>query len=224
MVVGPMTDRLGALLAENPGLERASRLTPRDAPRPPGVRADCSPTRDCVRERRRRSPVSARHRSRLSLVAKASKDSWTASVGLPALGLRAADELGIDLDRFVVVDDPGKQWIDVLAALVDAFDVVLAHPPATRHARKVGATGARAGRRARRGRPWAESDVRIAGCDFAMARDRRRSRTPRSTHSRRDRYRTARRHQTGTQRFGSRTPTATSSLFERDNVVRLRAR
>lgn len=55
--------------------------------------------------------------------------SWCAAVGAPALGMEAAAELGVDLDRLVLVPAPGRQWLRVVAALVDAFDVVLVDPP-----------------------------------------------------------------------------------------------
>ncbi len=68
--------------------------------------------------------------------------SWTAAVGVPALGLMAAAEAGIALDRLVVVTRPEpRSWSTVVAALVDAFDVVLVHPPRVRpsEARRLGA-------------------------------------------------------------------------------------
>ncbi|HEX6238543.1 MAG TPA: hypothetical protein VFZ68_15185 [Acidimicrobiales bacterium] len=80
----------------------------------------------------------------LALAAGASRDgSWVAAVGLGSLGLVAAAELGVALERFVVVADPGGRgrpaggrhggadasrragWPAVVAALVDGFDVVL---------------------------------------------------------------------------------------------------
>ena len=72
----------------------------------------------------------------LSLLAAASaQGSWCAGVGLPSLGLAAAAELGVVLERFPLVPSPGRVpgaggWAWVVAALVDAFDVVLARPPA----------------------------------------------------------------------------------------------
>lgn len=72
----------------------------------------------------------------VSLLAAASaQGSWCAAVGLPALGLAAAGELGVALERFPLVASPGRGagaggWAWVVAALVDAFDVVLARPPA----------------------------------------------------------------------------------------------
>lgn len=66
--------------------------------------------------------------------------SWCAAVGLSSLGLVAAVEAGIDLARFPMVAAPSevRDWATVVAALLDAFDVVLACPP-----RRVPATDAR---------------------------------------------------------------------------------
>ncbi|MGH9113662.1 MAG: hypothetical protein ACRDZN_15400, partial [Acidimicrobiales bacterium] len=70
----------------------------------------------------------------LALVAGASRNgSWVAAVGFRSLGLVAADELGVALERLVLVADPGRGrregeragWPAVVAALVDGFDVVL---------------------------------------------------------------------------------------------------
>lgn len=58
--------------------------------------------------------------------------SWTAAVGLPSIGLAAASELGVALERLVVVDPPPDQWATVVAALLDAVDVVHAARPAGR--------------------------------------------------------------------------------------------
>ncbi|MDQ2826290.1 MAG: hypothetical protein M3Y04_04945, partial [Actinomycetota bacterium] len=45
----------------------------------------------------------------LSLLAAVSaQGSWCAAVGLPALGLAAAAEMGVALDRFPVVASPGR--------------------------------------------------------------------------------------------------------------------
>ena len=66
----------------------------------------------------------------LALVAEASAaGSWVAGVGLGSLGLAAAAELGVALERFVLVAAPDRQsWPTVVAALVDGFDVVLVDP------------------------------------------------------------------------------------------------
>lgn len=54
--------------------------------------------------------------------------SWVACVGVPQLGWQAAAEAGVDLSRTVVVRPPTRSWVEVVAALVDAFDVVLCGP------------------------------------------------------------------------------------------------
>ncbi|MBV9411770.1 MAG: hypothetical protein JO148_09240 [Acidimicrobiia bacterium] len=59
--------------------------------------------------------------------------SWCAAVGLPSLGLVAAAEVGVSLERFPLVARPGEEWPAVVAALVDAVDVVLVCLP--RHVR-----------------------------------------------------------------------------------------
>ncbi len=68
----------------------------------------------------------------LALVAGASQAGvWTVAVGVSALGLAAATELGVDLERLVVVDPPPVgQWPTVVAALVDAFEVLVVCPEA----------------------------------------------------------------------------------------------
>lgn len=65
----------------------------------------------------------------LALVAAASRaGSWVAAVGLPSLGLVAADELGVALERLVLVAAPERDaWDGVVAALVDGFDLVILH-------------------------------------------------------------------------------------------------
>lgn len=51
--------------------------------------------------------------------------AWTALVAQPDLGLAAAVDAGIDPARCVVVPQPGPDAPDVLAALIDGFDVVV---------------------------------------------------------------------------------------------------
>lgn len=55
--------------------------------------------------------------------------SWCAVVGIPALGLVAAAEFGIALERLALVPDPGPDWPAVVAALLDGIDLVVAAPP-----------------------------------------------------------------------------------------------
>ena len=59
--------------------------------------------------------------------------SWAAAVGLPSLGLEAAGELGVALERLLLVEPPPDRWATVVAALVDAVDLVhVALPPRVR--------------------------------------------------------------------------------------------
>ena len=55
--------------------------------------------------------------------------SWCAIAGVPAAGMRAAAEAGLDPDRVVLVPEPGSNWPQVLASLLEGFDVVLLRPP-----------------------------------------------------------------------------------------------
>lgn len=163
-------DRLAALIAEAPGLARASHLTTARTPVLPAF-ADVLPERG-LRPGSMLSVTGTGATSlALGLVAEASRTSWTACVGLPELGLAAGEELGVDLDHVVVVADPKDRWTDVLAALVDAFDIVLARPPAPRVATRGAMREARklSGRVRERDAvlvaigEWPDSDVRLEG-------------------------------------------------------------
>jgi hypothetical protein len=80
---------------------------------------------------RRGSTVSVVGSTSLALLLAAGPStagSWTAAVGLPALGMVAAAEAGLVLERVALVADPGEQWATVAAALLDAVDVVLVRP------------------------------------------------------------------------------------------------
>jgi hypothetical protein len=66
----------------------------------------------------------------LALLAEISlKQGWCAEVGSPLLGSAAAAEAGVALERFVRVAEPGEQWPSIVASLLEAFDVVVVHPP-----------------------------------------------------------------------------------------------
>lgn len=67
----------------------------------------------------------------LALTAQVSKNpGWCAEVGSPLLGSAAAVEAGVVLERFIRVAEPGQQWATVTASLLEAFDLVVVHPPA----------------------------------------------------------------------------------------------
>jgi hypothetical protein len=115
----------------------------------------------------------------LALAAAASAGgSWCAAVGRPPLGLLAAAEVGMVLDRFprVPVPDPSAGarpggWAWVVATLLDALDVVIAWPAMSGRAVRPGDARRLAARARERGsvlvvaeaRGWPEApDVRLA--------------------------------------------------------------
>lgn len=55
--------------------------------------------------------------------------SWCAVVGVPSFSVEAATDFGIDLDRLILVPQPGDQWLTVTAALVDVVSVILTQAP-----------------------------------------------------------------------------------------------
>lgn len=66
----------------------------------------------------------------LALVASATgQGAWCAAVGVEDMGAEAAGELGVALDRLVLVPRPGSAWGDVTAALLDGTELVVVHPP-----------------------------------------------------------------------------------------------
>ncbi len=70
-----------------------------------------------------------------TLLAGSGTGHWAALVGMPGLGLRAAAELGVDLDRVVLIPDPGSDALQVVSILIDGVDLIaVALPPAVRPA------------------------------------------------------------------------------------------
>jgi hypothetical protein len=67
----------------------------------------------------------------LAVVGAASaQGAWCALAGLPPLGAEAVAEFGIAAERTPIVSGPpaAREWAGLLAALVDAVDVVAARP------------------------------------------------------------------------------------------------
>jgi hypothetical protein len=112
----------------------------------------------------------------LSLAAEVTGDgSWVAVVGLPSLGVVAAAELGVRLDRLALVHHPGDQWPAVVASLLDGVDLLLLRTPTRARAADARRLAARARERGtvmmvldrdgsgRAGQRWPESpDLRLA--------------------------------------------------------------
>src|SRR5690606_21064480 len=55
--------------------------------------------------------------------------AWCAVVGLSGFAAPAARDLGVDLDRLAIVANPGRRWLSVVGALIDALTVVVVRPP-----------------------------------------------------------------------------------------------
>ena len=65
----------------------------------------------------------------MALLAGASRSgSWCGIVGIPGFGAEAAAGLGIDLSRIVLIPEPGRHWLNVVATLVDVLDLVVVRP------------------------------------------------------------------------------------------------
>ncbi len=59
--------------------------------------------------------------------------SWLAVVGVPNLGIAAALEAGVAVERIVLAHPPraSREWVATAAALVEGFDVLIVAPPAS---------------------------------------------------------------------------------------------
>ncbi len=129
----------------------------------------------------------------LSLLASASvAGAWCAAVAIPDLGLVAAEELGVALERLALVPWPGEQWSLIVAALIESVDIVVLRPPSRVRRRDASRLTARARERgavlvvldgATRTARWPEgADVRLevtgsswsglgSGCGHLQGRD-----------------------------------------------------
>ncbi len=103
----------------------------------------------------------------LALLAEATaQGSWAAAVGLPRLGVLAAGELGVAVQRLALVPRPGAELAAVTAALLDGFDLVVVTAPrtveGTRAARRLSARARNRGAVLLSAGPWpgAELDLR----------------------------------------------------------------
>jgi len=89
--------------------------------------------------------------------------SWAAAVGMPDLGLRAAAELGVAVDRLALVRHPGSSLATVVAALLDGMDMVaVARGRLTdAHARRLSARARHRGAVLVSMGPWPGADVEL---------------------------------------------------------------
>src|SRR6478609_7025648 len=65
----------------------------------------------------------------LALLGQASQSgTWCGVVGMPRLGAEAAEGMGIDLSRLVLIPDPGSRWLAVTATIAEVLPVVAVRP------------------------------------------------------------------------------------------------
>ena len=62
------------------------------------------------------------------LAAASQAGSWCGVVGMPQLGAEAAERLGVDLSRLVLIPDPGTRWLAVTATIAEVLPVVAVRP------------------------------------------------------------------------------------------------
>lgn len=62
------------------------------------------------------------------LVGPSQAGSWCGVIGMPEFGVEAAESVGIDLDRLVLVPHPGDAWLTVTASIADALGIVVVRP------------------------------------------------------------------------------------------------
>src|SRR5262249_35495813 len=107
-----------------------------------------------------------------TLAAATTDGLWCGIVGMPGFCAEAAQQLGCDLDRLVFVPYPGRDWVNVVAALVDALSVVVVRPAS----RVTDAEAARLGARLRQREavllscgPWPRTETRLRITESAWA-------------------------------------------------------
>jgi hypothetical protein len=66
----------------------------------------------------------------LLLAGPSAAGAWCGVVGIPEFGVEAAAELGVALERLVLVPSPGEHWLAVAAQLTEVLPIVLVRPPA----------------------------------------------------------------------------------------------
>jgi hypothetical protein len=69
--------------------------------------------------------------------------SWCGVVGVPGFGVEAAERLGVDLSRLVLIPDPGPRWLAVTATIAEVLPVVAVRPPSRAKDADIGRLAAR---------------------------------------------------------------------------------
>ena len=58
------------------------------------------------------------------LAAPTRQGVWCAVVGMPDVGVAAAEDMGVNLDRLILIPSPDQQWLSVVSALIDVVGIV----------------------------------------------------------------------------------------------------
>lgn len=77
------------------------------------------------------------------LAAPSQSGSWCAIIGMPTIGVEAMADLGVDLDRLVLVPDPGPRWLTIATALSEVIPLIAVHPRSRASDADVARLGAR---------------------------------------------------------------------------------
>lgn len=93
--------------------------------------------------------------------------SWAALVGMSDLGLRAASELGVAVERLALVRHPGANLPAVVAALLDGMDLVAVNPARLNdsHLRRLSARARHRGAVLISTGPWPGADLELTLSD-----------------------------------------------------------
>lgn len=62
------------------------------------------------------------------LSASSQRGSWCAVIGMPTLGVEAMADLGVSLDRLILVPEPGARWLSIASSLSEVVPLVAVHP------------------------------------------------------------------------------------------------
>lgn len=106
----------------------------------------------------------------LALLSAASADgAWCVLVDLPPISAEAAQDFGVELSRLPLVPATGPNWVAVVGALLDAFDVVVARAPERLSDSELRKLSARSRQRdtvfmpfLSGGARWPQADLRVA--------------------------------------------------------------
>lgn len=62
------------------------------------------------------------------LAGPSANGEWCGAAGIPDFGAEAAAGFGVALERFVLVPDPGPDWLPAVSALADVLPILLVRP------------------------------------------------------------------------------------------------